>query len=74
MCVRRFVVMGFVMRVSSHWGQVALTADKCTIIPNICGDGIKNSSEICDDGNTVNGDGCSRSCQIEIGLMCSGRS
>ena len=41
MCVRRFVVMGFVMWVSSHWGQVALTADKCTIIPNICCDGIK---------------------------------
>ena len=31
----------------------------------ICGDGIMNGAEQCDDGNTVNGDGCSAACQIE---------
>ncbi|TFG35950.1 MAG: VWA domain-containing protein, partial [Parcubacteria group bacterium] len=31
-----------------------------------CGDGnINQTSEKCDDGNTVNGDGCSATCQIE---------
>ena len=55
-------------------GGTSTTVDKCTVIPNICGDGIKKSSEICDDGNTVNGDGCSHNCQIEIGFTCSGGS
>lgn len=31
----------------------------------ICGDGIKNGFEQCDDGNTDNEDGCTNSCEIE---------
>jgi cysteine-rich repeat protein len=31
----------------------------------ICGDGLVRGSEACDDGNQVNGDGCSSSCTIE---------
>lgn len=31
-------------------------------VDSICGDGIRTSDEICDDGNAVNGDGCSRDC------------
>ncbi|MGI9430780.1 MAG: myxococcus cysteine-rich repeat containing protein, partial [Myxococcota bacterium] len=31
----------------------------------ICGDGVVNSGEQCDDGNTVSGDGCSALCQDE---------
>jgi len=27
-----------------------------------CGDGIQDSTEVCDDGNTTNGDGCSSDC------------
>ena len=30
------------------------------------------SKGYCDDGNTVNGDGCSRDCQEECGYSCSG--
>lgn len=30
------------------------------MIPEFCGDGIKKSTENCDDGNTVDGDGCSK--------------
>ncbi|MFH1327100.1 MAG: dockerin type I domain-containing protein [archaeon] len=30
-----------------------------------CGDGIREGSEECDDGNTKNGDGCSVNCRIE---------
>lgn len=35
-----------------------------------CGDGIVERSEQCDDGNTTNGDGCSRICQIEANWDC----
>ncbi|KAL4428862.1 hypothetical protein ABPG74_001349 [Tetrahymena malaccensis] len=40
-----------------------------------CGDGkrITNQKE-CDDGNTINGDGCSSSCKVEDGWKCSGGS
>jgi cysteine-rich repeat protein len=27
-----------------------------------CGDGIVSDNEVCDDGNTIAGDGCSASC------------
>jgi cysteine-rich repeat protein len=36
-------------------------------IPSVCGNGIREGSEQCDDGNTANGDGCSSSCVIETG-------
>jgi cysteine-rich repeat protein len=35
-----------------------------------CGDGAKSSQEACDDGNLVDGDGCSALCTIEIGSDC----
>lgn len=34
-------------------------------VPAICGNGVVEGSEQCDDGNTKNGDGCSSSCQKE---------
>ena len=36
---------------------------ECTAI--VCGDGLLGSTEQCDDGNLVNGDGCSNICEIE---------
>lgn len=33
---------------------------------NFCGDGVINAGETCDDDNTVNGDGCDSSCQVEF--------
>jgi len=38
----------------------------------ICGDGIRLGGRQCDDGNTLNGDGCSSECEIENGWKCSG--
>jgi cysteine-rich repeat protein len=32
----------------------------------VCGDGALHSGEECDDGNTVDGDGCSSHCRIEV--------
>lgn len=37
----------------------------------ICGDGVLYVLA-CDDGNTVDGDGCSSTCTIEAGWTCSG--
>jgi cysteine-rich repeat protein len=31
----------------------------------VCGNGIVESGEVCDDGNTTSGDGCSATCQLE---------
>lgn len=33
--------------------------------PNCCGNGTTDAAEDCDDGNTVNGDGCSNRCLLE---------
>ena len=30
------------------------------------------TSDECEDGNEVSGDGCSKDCQIEYGYICSG--
>jgi cysteine-rich repeat protein len=35
-----------------------------------CGDGKRFGSEQCDDGNKVNGDGCSSTCTLESGYIC----
>ncbi|HBR71674.1 MAG TPA: hypothetical protein DEA27_02595 [Candidatus Moranbacteria bacterium] len=32
----------------------------------VCGDSIVSDAETCDDGGTVDGDGCDSSCQIEV--------
>ena len=43
--------------------------DVCVVgVPKLatCGDGFVDRGEQCDDGNTVDGDGCSASCQLEL--------
>jgi len=42
------------------------SAGKCAPEPAVCGNGVAEGSEECDDGNTVSGDGCSDSCKIEF--------
>jgi cysteine-rich repeat protein len=38
----------------------------CTAAPPaVCGNGVVEAGEACDDGNTINGDGCSSVCTIE---------
>ena len=36
-----------------------------------CGNGVLDEGEACDDGNTINGDGCNKNCMIEEGYVCS---
>lgn len=37
----------------------------------VCGDGTTSPGEDCDDANTLDCDGCSASCQTEVGFVCS---
>jgi fibro-slime domain-containing protein len=38
--------------------------------PAVCGNGIVETAESCDDHNTASSDGCSSSCQLEAGYTC----
>ena len=40
-------------------------------IKAFCGDMLVLLGEACDDGNTLNGDGCSSACKIETGYKCT---
>ena len=41
---------------------------KVQVSVSVCGNGIVETGEQCDDGNTVSGDGCSATCQLEVAL------
>jgi cysteine-rich repeat protein len=42
----------------------------CPAPTPVCGNGIKETGEACDDGNLINGDGCSGTCKIEKNNNC----
>jgi cysteine-rich repeat protein len=48
-------------------GLLALVASGCTTSASVavCGDGILDPGEGCDDGNNISGDGCSATCTVE---------
>ncbi len=43
----------------------------CPVDSPVCGNGSKEGTEACDDGNTANSDGCSSVCAIESGYTCN---
>jgi cysteine-rich repeat protein len=53
---------------------MALTAASPNKCVSTCGDGNEASDEGCDDDDTDNGDGCSSTCTVEAGWVCSGGS
>ena len=38
----------------------------------VCGNGVFDGAEQCDDGNSVPGDGCTSACRVEAGYVCRG--
>lgn len=46
--------------------------DAACRFPSICGDGIVDSGEECDDRNDTDGDGCSAACRVEPCARCTG--
>ncbi len=62
--------------IETDWDCVRTTAcgmSNCLIV--VCGDGkvtgAESSDQRCDDGNTVDGDGCDGTCMVECGYVCS---
>jgi cysteine-rich repeat protein len=49
-------------------GTFGLTVDSR---PLLCGDGKRDGSEACDDGNIASGDGCTPACTGEMGFSCT---
>ena len=40
----------------------------------VCGDGVHDPAEDCDDGNSAAGDGCAAACTVETGWSCAAAS
>ncbi len=45
----------------------------CEFELQVCGDGVRQTDEACDDGNNGGGDGCDATCGVEVGFACGGR-
>jgi cysteine-rich repeat protein len=45
---------------------------KIVVLQLTCGDGVVDSGEGCDDGDTSDGNGCSKQCQVEPCWSCAG--
>ncbi|MFC1796061.1 DUF4215 domain-containing protein, partial [Pseudomonadota bacterium] len=52
---------------------VTCTFNNTILPPSICGNGVIDQGEQCDDGNNISHDGCSNICQIEDGWQCTTR-
>lgn len=57
--------------------DATVTCAAACVVPSVrgvavCGNGFRESrgDEQCDDGNTIRGDGCSETCQVEDGWAC----
>ncbi|MGB5522898.1 MAG: DUF4215 domain-containing protein [Polyangiales bacterium] len=48
----------------------ATCTEACTVRTAACGDGFITSPEECEDGNVLDGDGCSSDCMVEGGPFC----
>lgn len=48
-----------------------VTISNVKLQPKVCGNGIVESGEQCDDGNVLDGDGCSSVCAIEMDYICN---
>jgi cysteine-rich repeat protein len=49
----------------------ALSAAEVLVLA-VCGNGIVDGTETCDDGGVASGDGCSAACTVEAGYACTG--
>jgi len=57
------------------WNCTGGSLTSATICLPICGDGLKVGNEVCDDGNTISGDGCAGNCMSEEpGWVCESKA
>lgn len=52
--------------------DVGYTLSQGVCLPPMCGNGVVEGTEMCDDGDLDNGDGCSDQCMVETGFYCFG--
>jgi len=62
------ILIGFIVGI----GLGLLFASFATAEELVCGNGVIENNELCDDENGINNDGCSSSCKIELGWFCNG--
>ncbi|MDD5470296.1 MAG: DUF4215 domain-containing protein, partial [Candidatus Peribacteraceae bacterium] len=53
--------------------EIVMESSSRSVLPIICGNGITELGEQCDDQNRINGDGCSSFCALEPGYACIGK-
>jgi cysteine-rich repeat protein len=57
---------------TTGWYVDSVEAYSCSAeVPPVCGDSQLDLGEMCDDGNSTGGDGCSAACQVESGFACT---
>lgn len=60
---------GVVSTTSSSSTSSSTTAiTETTNVPSTCGNGVLDEPEVCDDGNSIEGDGCNNNCEISGSL------
>ncbi|MEO8845652.1 MAG: carboxypeptidase regulatory-like domain-containing protein [Kofleriaceae bacterium] len=64
--MKRFLVLAILVVGCAH-NSGNSGADGGSDVPPGCGDGVIGGAEQCDDGNNVDGDGCSHDCMLEDG-------
>jgi cysteine-rich repeat protein len=53
-------------------GFTGCKGDECGTATSYCGDGsLDPTTETCDDGNNIAGDGCNNACEVEKGWCCT---
>ncbi len=54
--------------------EPTVTVGPAPTVNVFCGDGLKTGTEVCDDGNTTDGDGCQGDCKsVTSGWTCTGK-
>jgi len=64
-------VRAITVRGSATSTETRATLTVQAVVTIKCGDGKLEGTEACDDGNSVAGDGCSPTCAVETGFVCS---
>lgn len=63
----------YFVRVNEHGNNAPIAAYRLQAsVVSLCGNGVPESTETCDDGNLGNADGCNNQCEIEFGYQCDG--
>lgn len=62
--------LGFAGGVLECTGNCTFNVSGC--VADLCGNGVMNAGEQCDDANNSGGDGCGPSCEVENGWQCGG--